>query len=237
LEGVGGRSNKSSIDNELKLKIQTNSYQDETVVRFMPSATGDYENTDAYKMFTNNVNVPQLYSLSSDNKTLSINTFNSLNSEHTVNLGYKVETQATYSISVVNLNFNSIIDIYLEDMVANQFINLRTQQTYTFTSNAQDNTTRFILHFYPQGLSINDIKNTDNKFIITQTGNNIFIFNKESVPTDYSIFDIRGRNLISGKITEYQNTIPFNQPNGVYLINLTNIFTTYTTKIIKSIVR
>lgn len=73
---------------------------DETVVRFHPSATAGWDgNYDAHKLFSNNVQAPSLFTLSSEGYEMSINAYSELNQDYTLNLYMIAPQGGDYTLS------------------------------------------------------------------------------------------------------------------------------------------
>lgn len=64
----------TQLTNVIKVKIESSSLSDETVVRFLNGATAGFDsNFDAYKFYSLNPNSPSLYTSITSNENLSIN--------------------------------------------------------------------------------------------------------------------------------------------------------------------
>jgi hypothetical protein len=132
----------------IKLSVAQNGFSDETVVAFRDEATMAFDGQfDAYKKFTDNTNVPQIYSLSVNKEQLAINSV----SENNEYIQIPIEIKAVYQGNV-KLNFTGAIEtsggktIYLEDKNTGRFVNLLETSEYQFETSLTDVTGRFILH-------------------------------------------------------------------------------------------
>jgi len=183
-------------------------------------------------MLTNITYIPQLFSFSEDNYQLSINSFTKSDNNKTINLGYIVNSENSYTISVVSLNFNPLYDIYLEDVLLNQFINLKIQSSYIFHSTSGQFDSRFKIHFYPIGLNVSLVDNKKDYLNIQYNNNALQIFTNLDIENKYfyKIYDIHGSLITSDKINSKQ--ILIKQPKGVYLFNIYNNYNTYNMKFI-----
>jgi len=132
----------------IKLAVVQNGYSDETVIAFRDEATKAFDGSfDAYKKFSDNNNVPQVYSLSVDKEQLAINSVPA-GDEY---LQIPVEIKAVFTGNI-KLNFTGASEnsggktIYLEDRLLNRFVNLLETNEYQFESSSTDVSGRFILH-------------------------------------------------------------------------------------------
>jgi hypothetical protein len=101
-------------------------------------------------MFTDALQYPQIYTLTSDNDIVAINghPVMQVNEVLDVPLGFKTNVTGTFTFTATNLDVLSPdILVSLEDKVLNITQDLRFANTYVFTSGAVNNATRFVLHF------------------------------------------------------------------------------------------
>lgn len=143
------RTKRTSQGNTgIKLAVIQNGYTDETVVAFRDEATREFDGRfDAYKKFSDNINVPQVYTLSVNKEQLAINSV-ALNDEY---LQIPVEIKAVFQ-GTLKLSFSGATEnsggktIYLEDKLTNRFINLLETSEYQFDASSAEISGRFILH-------------------------------------------------------------------------------------------
>ena len=131
---------KSSINNLVRLQVSGNGYTDETVVRFLPDATSEFDAAfDAIKFFGDVVEAAQLYSPGS--MPLSINT---LPETDVVPAGLRANKEGVYTIAATEVN--DLPSISLEDTKTGIFTDL-LKGSYSFNFMPQENEQRFVLHF------------------------------------------------------------------------------------------
>lgn len=106
---------------------------------------------DAYKVQSNGNDVPTLYSITPNGKSLSINGVPAILAQETVMpLGITVGTAGTYTFEAARfINFPASMDILLEDRKTGTVQNLRSNGTYTCQLVAGSNATRFALRLKP----------------------------------------------------------------------------------------
>ena len=135
--------------NSLRLIAEGGVFSDETIICFNENATNVFDSEyDAYKFLIND-NVNHLYSKTSDDFGLAINTFPEalLNSSIDVPLNYEVVESGTYTISAYQLESFTDTPITLEDIQTGIITNFYENSVYTFTANTGDDPARFIVHF------------------------------------------------------------------------------------------
>ena len=138
-----------SPDNLIRFQLDDNQYSDEMVVYFMDEATSEFDGDyDAYKRFSWNPDVPQIYTLNNDKNTEFAINSSKLNLSQTIPLGYKVATTNEYTIKVTELTSMNFDYIYLEDLNTGTLVNLFEQSEYSFIpENTEIDNDRFLLHF------------------------------------------------------------------------------------------
>ncbi len=159
-EGISRTKKTIQGNTGIKLALIQNGYTDETVIAFREEATREFDGRfDAYKKFTDNTNVPQVYTLSVNKEQLAINSV-ALNDEY---LQIPVEIKAVFQ-GTLKLSFSGATEnsggktIYLEDKLTNRFINLLETNEYQFDASSTEISGRFILHI-GMPLTVSYIKN------------------------------------------------------------------------------
>ncbi|MBK7174174.1 MAG: T9SS type A sorting domain-containing protein [Bacteroidales bacterium] len=142
-----------SVENLFTVKIEKQSdpdHFDETFVNINSQASNNFDaQFDAFKFFGED-QYPQVYTLSSDNNELAINTQPSYQS---LPLIFKLSVPGTYKISFGGLgSFLPDQGFTLEDKVESSFMNIRTSDSYIFVSDGITEPGRFVIHFYEVGM-------------------------------------------------------------------------------------
>ncbi|MBA3705684.1 MAG: PKD domain-containing protein [Bacteroidetes bacterium] len=146
-------ANCYAITNALKIKIASNSYSDETVIRYVTGATSGFDGSyDAWKLFSSNTAVPQIYTMIDATSSLSINAYPNLLTDQVVKVYARVGSIGTYTITVSEIGaFASNMDIIIENTACGSFQNLRTNPVYTFyvsdIAAFNSNPGKFKIHF------------------------------------------------------------------------------------------
>jgi hypothetical protein len=213
---------KSEINDLLVLKVSGNNRSDETWIHLDENATTGFDGKyDAYKMFTSNGTVPQIFSIA-DELNLALN---SLPSKINVPLGFVCGTSGEYSIKVNQItDFNCVV---LEDLKENVKIDLLVNPEYSFSYSTLETENRFIVHFEP--LSVDELKTEDIKIFSDQ--NNVCINFPFTEKGQCSIYDVTGKEIIRKAINKGLNTIQLAGANSCYLVKVKSSVSITTKKI------
>jgi hypothetical protein len=141
--------NKSQKDRLLNVSIQANNYNSKTNIYFDKQATGNYDNKlDAIAMFSYYNQVPDLYTIGSNGIKYSTNCLpESRINNISVPLGLKLLTAGNYTFNFEFTNGFDTIQILLQDKQLNKFIDLKSNNSYSFNHNGTDIANRFVIHF------------------------------------------------------------------------------------------
>ena len=135
---------KSSSDEYIKLQI-AGTKSDETIVRIVDNSTDGFDSQfDARKLFPY-ANIPQLYSIGSDNMITAINSLPDIKAATIIKLGINAE-EGNYKIGIKELNFFKY-DVFLVDTENNKIVNLNDEESYEFSYNGGQDENRFYLTF------------------------------------------------------------------------------------------
>jgi hypothetical protein len=212
----------SAITDAMKIKIAYGSYSDETVVRFMSGATTGFNGCcDAYKLFSSNTAVPNIFTKSSEGYELSINANPPLTYTHLQEVFLRIGVAATYTISSVEVGaFAPNICIQMKDNATGQLYDLRTQGTWLISLPviAQTDPARFIVLFsYPASVQVSDASCT------ACTDGEINIDKSSFTGWQYALTNSSGNTVASGTSSLYTATIA-GLSAGSYTLNLSNAF-------------
>lgn len=158
-----------SISDALKIKISNVSYSDETVVRFLGSATTGFDSSyDAWKLFSSNANVPAIYTKIDSASELSINALPLLEEETTVALFLRLNVPGNYTFQSIELGaFPLKANIALEDTYTGMVYNFRGGSSFSINLGiiSSSSNSRFFLRFSPvpdihiENVSCNGLEN------------------------------------------------------------------------------
>ena len=192
---------------------------DETVIRFVEESTAEFDSEfDAYKKFSTNDSVPQLYSYSDVEYSI-----NSIPESESVQLGFSCGVDGEYTIEKVMIE--NLENLWLEDLKTGIITNLITDN-YTFNYQYSENPERFTLHF--AALSVNE-NNLDDLIIFTSQ-NWINIRSKHTIEGQVEVYNLLGQKVNSDKLLNGITKISVNQ-RGYYLVKIVSGKTTSTKKV------
>lgn len=206
----------ASLNNILRLTLNGNGFNDETMIRFDNASTGSFDSDfDAYKLMSMSTEVSQIYS--NGDVEYAINCLPELTTGIEVPVSVKISGDGIYTIEATDLDtFSGNIAIYLEDTKDNKVINLTETPSYTFNAMAgTDN--RFKVVFNTSA----GIENPETEGFIYSSGKNIFIQNHQG---DAEIYNLSGQLVTTGYISDNSlHTISLpGSPSGIYLVKVMN---------------
>ncbi|MCK9451323.1 MAG: hypothetical protein M0Q90_06490, partial [Bacteroidales bacterium] len=128
---------------------------DEIVVRIHQDATHEFDREyDASKLF-GSAPLPQLYSLTADERMLSINTIPLDDVSVVVPVGFEWPNKGEVNLKITELeSFDPSINIFLEDLLSGEMIDLRKQPMYSFMHDESYEALRFNLHFIKDAVAV-----------------------------------------------------------------------------------
>ncbi len=210
----------------LKIAVSANSSSDATFIRFRQQAENTYNGFDDASKLKGFSGAPQLYTHSTDNRDLSINTLATSQETVIVPLSFELNASGEAVMSFEYLEtFEPEVDIYLEDLLTDQMINIRETGHYTFSHEVENDPLRFNLHF--MGVtSVQDLQASENHFKVWTNENQLYI-----LPTDkltegslqIELFDLSGR-LIQSVDKQAQKPMILSIPDykGIMLVRIQN---------------
>jgi hypothetical protein len=216
------KESESPPNNYLVLKADNSIYSDEAYVVFFDQATVNFDGQyDALKLASLNPQVPQLYTVATDNSDLAINSLPVSAAMSPMPLHFKAGTDDNYTITASELNtFAPGTVITLEDLKTNQTQNLAQNPVYSFTASTGDAGSRFLLHF-SGSIGINEAK--EKPFIhIYSFGDNICVSSKTIITGgSVYVFNLLGQQVIYRHLAPQNlNIIPAGNLSGYYLVRV-----------------
>ncbi len=139
---------KNTYENSpiLRITAEKAGLTDEVVVRLQDLSTLEFDGAyDALKLF-GSVNVPNIYTVSNDDKELSINSFPATDNTLNIPLGIVCEQEGDISFSFEGMSyFEGYSGIYLLDHFTESLVDLNDQNTYSFNHSPELDPLRFRL--------------------------------------------------------------------------------------------
>ena len=210
----------------LKIAVSANSSSDATFIRFRQQAVNTYNGFDDASKLKGFSGAPQLYTHSTDNRELSINTLATSQETVIVPLSFELDASGEAVMSFEYLEtFEPEVDVYLEDLLTDQMINIRETGHYTFSHEVENDPLRFNLHFMGVA-AVQDLQASENHFKVWTNENQLYI-----LPTDkltegllqIELFDLSGR-LIQSVDKQIQKPMILSIPDykGIMLVRIQN---------------
>lgn len=221
VHGATAYKETTVLEDVLQLTVTGNEYQDITFVSFNEMATESFDDQyDAYKLMGSS-DAPQLYSIGDNNYTINVQP--TLSGEVTIHLGFNVGVEGVYEITPDEISsFDPDTEIFLEDLKEDVMVDLKVQQEYAFFATPEDNTERFILHFYKSAAGIdNSLLANNNGFVIYSDNQTVMVKNTENVYCDVAVYDIMGHQV--GIISNTNNSdieLNLNAEQGFYIVKV-----------------
>lgn len=216
----------TSNDDMLSLRLTCDNYFDEIILRFIDGSDLKRDRRDALKLFSFNPEAPQLYSLTSDNVKLAINSIPEIPEETTFYLGILLSESAncTLSLEVTKGRFDGM-DIYLDDYATGKTHNISKNRYYNFAAEAGEITGRFGLRFG----KLNEQTNID--LTIYSMGKSLYIINHTKSAL-VEVYDASGQIVLKRTVGEGLNVIGTSLATGAYMVRLLSGTTIATQKIV-----
>ncbi len=114
--------------NTMHVKTNNGQYQSSTAIAMRPNAENSFENYDAFKLFTQFTDVPEVYTLA-DDIALDINQFDNL--PYIVPLGLKTDKLGNVTYSFAGAESFNDVDVSLLNTSTGEKQNLKANQQYT----------------------------------------------------------------------------------------------------------
>jgi hypothetical protein len=194
-------------------------------VVFRDYTSVNYEDIyDAQKLY-GSAEAPQLYTVSADNVSLTINSlpFTGKNNTIPLNLNIFENGSGNYAITASNLeSFRSGTTIMIEDKKEAKTQDLTFNPVYNFTYASGDDPARFLLHFANPFFSTGeDVKNQDLQ--IYSFGNAVYLKDLTGNPEkgEMFIYNMIGQEISHNQVDGIQlNKYTFDLPTGYYIVRV-----------------
>ena len=187
---------KNSVNNLVRLKLSGSDNIDEAIVRFLTDASATFDgNYDAYKLFGDDANAAQIYTVSGDKLAI-----NALPQTDAVQVGVRVGASGTYTIAATEIN--EMPAVSLEDTQTGIFTDL-TKSSYTFNGTTGDSELRFALHFGT--LSVNETENAVSG--IYANHGILYVDLKDNAKSEILVYTVTGQIVAKVPATQGSNKI------------------------------
>ncbi len=216
----------------LKISASKNKLKDETIIRQKEGANPTFdEQFDAYKFFSENDSIVQIYTRDVNNQKLSINTIPAMGSAISIPLELIQSMADSIHISFVGIKSFGLTMIRLEDKIPDQIIEINKDTVLSlYCLPSEEN--RFILHFIPQFNLIKQLIDDEIKIWNSEDKIQLWIGKLNRHIVRVRLYDLCGRLLLNDEF-KGTNTIQIQKPreSGIYILQLMMKTKTYNTKI------
>jgi hypothetical protein len=214
-------------DDHLRLRLTNEDFFEETILRIRDGSHFERDRQDALKLLSFNPNVPQFYSITSNNVKVAVNSIPSIPDEIFIALGMLMPDHGNYTISITDIQGKfAEIDILLEDVVSGITQNLSENKVYRFNIEAGESNSRFLLKF-----------GTDNSpefsavHYVYSYGKTLFVLNQKEEAL-VEVFNAFGQVVLSKTIEVGLTTIQTTLPAGAYFVRMTSNDETSSAKVV-----
>ena len=207
----------SSVENDefLILTVESSKYSNKLTIYQNPESTYERDRYDAIKMYSFNDEVPSMYSFSTDEVRLAINSMPEIIGQP-VNIGFKLPSQGVYTLNLTKIPSQLMLTpIYLEDKLSNNWSRIDLS-SISFTADGGELNDRFVLHMGIVGI---DESNTANPIQVYSNGKGINVINNNNLTGEITILNILGQQMDSFKLESNINQSRHADfPSGVYVV-------------------
>ncbi len=228
------KASEAELEENTMLVIKANNggITNQTAIRFNENATDQIDRLfDVTCITSTSMKVPNLYS-HCNNQKMSINTYPQITG-HEVH-PFFVQMGESKEIRISAHEMNTIPEeypIYLEDVAAQTYQDLRTTPEYVFQY-SENEIKEFKIHFK----DITGIEEIDTQKILAYFQEdylNINILTENMQSYHLSLYSLSGQLLYSMDSDQKQIQIPFSSSTGMYLLKIEDSKNSYQQKLIK----
>ncbi|MDR4988684.1 MAG: T9SS type A sorting domain-containing protein [Bacteroidales bacterium] len=204
---------------QLILHLNNDTHYHQTTIRLNEASEFDRDRTDAIHFFSMNPAMPQIYSFTSDQAEVAINSIPYIDEENPVDLGLYLPEAGTFTLSLRELSgrFNDLVP-YLEDLGEDRMINLKSEGEYSFSAWQGTLINRFRLHLKSGDTTTSVEEAEPNLNRMWFHDNKLFVDAAEIL--DVGVYDVSGRRLGSYRALAGQHVFPLQLAAGVYVVSL-----------------
>ncbi|MFZ4612579.1 MAG: T9SS type A sorting domain-containing protein, partial [Bacteroidia bacterium] len=211
--------------NECRIQLNDGAESDELLIRTDGESNDEYDlQTDAKKLLNEPIYSSSIYSLSTDNYPLAINTFKDFEHDKVVPVSINSKTSGSKELEFNELSsIDPSINVYLEDASLGKFQDMRANSKYEVNLTEGNSGNRFFVHFSKKALL--GASNTETQGMIYSSQRNLFLDLTKSTGNS----ELRIYNSL-GQLVEYKNMSSSNGSkaqlnlenlSGAYVVQLT----------------
>ncbi len=181
------KSSKNLVNNVLKLAVSDKQYTDETLITLQDNASLLFDNEmDAYKRFSWDSEIPQVYALNAEKKlSYAINSLPLSVNQHIIPIGFRFASTGNYTVNVTEFSFADY-HVFIEDTYTNDWFNLRDVKEISIAYDENSKTDRYQLNITKNTAPIVNIDISDQE---TELSANYSFTIAENVFSDIDLGD------------------------------------------------
>jgi hypothetical protein len=210
-----------SADDRIVLRFSGDYYFDQTTIRLRNSSQFERDGLDALKMFSFDTEVPQIYTLTSDQRGVAINSIPSVDESLVIPIGLLVPSNGMMTITLDELTGEfEHQTILLIDQKTSKIHKLNDAPTYTFEASTGDDPNRFLLKF--ESVSVNEIGDASALHIYAN-GSTVYLNSSENLDARIAFYNITGQQVHGQRLVlDGLKQISLNLPTGWYVVSVTS---------------
>lgn len=200
----------------ISLKVVSGTHADETFVHFNAGATAAFDGGyDAYKLFSYNPDIPQLYTLTEAGEMLAVNGQEPLQAESQLMLYLRPGATSAHTITASVSQLQA--SILLTDQKTGATTKLIDETVYGFEANGSDAPARFLLQFAAVGLNESRV----NPPLVAFMAGDELVVRHNGQPAGIMVFDLSGRLLLNSQAGAGEiSRLLFAPGPGLYVVSL-----------------
>ncbi len=176
----------------------------------------------------------EMWTVGSDGEFFTIDARNYDSESISVPLHFKASVDATYTIGTEGIeSFDADIDVFLEDtfMPEQDWVNLKEEGSYEFTSSPEDEYNRFVLHFFHKSFGLEEL-DMDAIHIYSNRTDAVITNNSEQLIREILVYDMMG-NLMIDKVEVSDSPIRMyvSDKVGYYIVKVITDKAVYSEKV------
>ncbi len=222
-QNTPGYYKNQETHSEIRIIASANNYTDEAIIRDIDESRAGFDkNIDASKLISFHDSVPQIYTISNNNK-LSINSIPIFECDLTIGLNFKCNTIGYYEISLGQKSIISdTLRIFLIDKYLETYAELSAGVKYNFHHNIHSPESRFSLVFNPKSIDLSS-KLGLSPFIVGANNSTLTIIRNSSEFGDgiINVYSITGNIIGSYKLyNTTKSSYEINTSSGLYIASI-----------------
>jgi hypothetical protein len=222
MRGHGGTFMKeSSLESKIVLTIKNSGYADKTTIRLRNGSSFGRDGLDALKMFSFDTQVPQIYTLTTDQRGVAINSIPSVDESLVIPIGLLVPADGMMTITLDEFTgeFDDLFVLLFDQKtgITHKFVN--SLDGYTFNASTDD-TDRFLLKF--ETVSVHELP-TDAALHIYGHGSTVYLNSSQNLDARIAVYNITGQQVYGSRLMlDGLKQINLNLPTGWYVVSVTS---------------